>query len=300
MRDFVARQEDEAMSTDAPLTAEPLEPAPATVDAKAARTERLRLAHEKYRAEVAAGIRPARNKPTLTPEESAARRKAYQRDYHLREKAKKAEAAGIVPNPEALAAPAPIPAEPRAPRKPSQGESRRAIEMTSLVRHRGSSALMSWPPSRRFEGWINLPAANLEIQKRPGFSAGWLSVLWDVLPTCSRVPALERLRPILEGLRAEWFATMSNTERNLFDDLPDLVTVWRSAGPQNKVGLTWCSTPAAARYYATLPPIRTREPVLIEALVDKGRIVHLRETLAGFEVYALAEPADLISETPIR
>jgi len=160
--------------------------------------------------------------------------------------------------------------------------------------------LARFPQAARLEHWIGAPASFDEIKERPGFALGWLRALIAILSTCSRItPHEAMLRRLLEGLRIHWRETMTATELGILESMPEVVVLWRSAGAQNRVGLTWCNTREAAIAYSKLPPFRLREPVLLEAVIDRARIVTVRETIGGFECLALSEPGDLVGEVKL-
>ena len=146
-----------------------------------------------------------------------------------------------------------------------------------------------------------MPAANEAIRRQPGFSTGWFGSAVRIIPTATRItPHLDLLVPILLGLRAEWPTALTPWAVDKLNELPDPCVLWRVTSTVNRVGLCWCLDRDNALSYATCPAIRQRSPLMIEALVDKANIVHLAESVRGWDVLAIVQPSDVVSESPLH
>lgn len=189
------------------------------------------------------------------------------------------------------------PPGPKAPKGPSRSEAILAVKLRKLI----GDDLSTYRPGDRIGRLIGGANELAEVSKRPGYAVGLAGALIDGLQNATAVSRYdELLRAILPGLGPQFGLAMTPGALGIMSQLPENVVLWRVAGPKNKVGLVWSGSREGALSFAKCPAIRTREPLLIEAVVDKARVIAVWETVFGWECLALSEAGDLVSETPIR
>jgi hypothetical protein len=207
--------------------------------------------------------------------------------------ARRSKGKDIAPNP---AAPKPTP-RPKPPKKPSPKHMVTAIKW----RHISVNACSLQLPVLRVSTMLREIGEMTEYHTEEAFWDGQLSAVGETWSTWSRITQYgTELRAFLLAHRGHWKAASLHGAQRILEQLPDHLEVYRGCAARNKVGFTWCSSEAAAKVYPHMPAFREREPLLVTAVIPKARVVSLRETHHGFEVLALAEPGDVVSETPIK
>lgn len=124
----------------------------------------------------------------------------------------------------------------------------------------------------------------------PGQRRQWLKLLGEEWISCDNVgPYREDLAYAFETSPGDWRLLMDKKERARYDALPAQVRLYRGCGRINRLGLSWTENKEIAARFPKLSRYRTPNPVLLEAVVPKERIVAAKDGRGEAEIVALVE-----------
>jgi hypothetical protein len=126
----------------------------------------------------------------------------------------------------------------------------------------------------------------------------WFAVLSECWSSCDNISRFQReLETIFRRHRGLWVEMTPSNERQSLDALPQVVTVFRGCGTENKLGLSWSLSREIAAGFPFLHRYKTPNPLLITARIKRANIVGLMfEDRGEDEVIALVSPANVVSE----
>jgi hypothetical protein len=126
----------------------------------------------------------------------------------------------------------------------------------------------------------------------------WFLALAENWSSCDNISRFHSdLKIIFRRHRNLWAEMTPIDERGAFDALPEVVTIYRGCGPQNRLGLSWSLSREIAAAFPFLNRYKTPSPRLITARIKRANIVGLMLGGRGEdEAIALVSPADVVSE----
>jgi hypothetical protein len=155
--------------------------------------------------------------------------------------------------------------------------------------------------SLRFANSYNRLPTLLDAYKRGWgrrHTCTWFAVLSECWSSCDNISCFQReLEIIFRRNRNLWVEMTPSNERGALDALPEVVTIYRGCGTENKLGLSWSLSREVAAKFPFLHRYKTPNPLLITARIKRAKIVGLMlEDRGEEEVIALVSPADVVSE----
>ena len=128
--------------------------------------------------------------------------------------------------------------------------------------------------------------AIFNLYGRMRFSS-WLRVLGENWTICDNISQFSmELRMALDG-SGTIYELMTRTERRRFDQLPDVVTIYRGCGEHNQDGLSWSLDKAVAEKFPFMMRYQAKHPLLVTATVEKEDIIALKTGASESEVITL-------------
>jgi len=125
----------------------------------------------------------------------------------------------------------------------------------------------------------------------------WFEALGDAWSSCD---GIGRYRDTL------WFLFFGHPEarrkftpaedREVFDKLPERVTVFRGCGPDNRLGFSWSLDREVAERFPFLSRYRQAHPLLLEASVPKSRVFGYLSDRQEQEIVADVREEDIVRE----
>ena len=120
-------------------------------------------------------------------------------------------------------------------------------------------------------------------------TAGWFEVLGREWTGFDNVGSnTQELADIFEQVEWPVMQMMTDAEREMYLALPDVVTVYRGCGKNNKYGLSWTLDEQVARTFPNMPRYWQKTPMLYTAIVNKSSIIAVKLDRDEGEIITLA------------
>lgn len=134
--------------------------------------------------------------------------------------------------------------------------------------------------------------------KRKKLLPAWFATVGDIWDVCDNIgPHSAALKKFLVETEEHWHHLMDDAEFEAWQSLPDMVTIYRGCGEENRLGVSWSLDRVVAEGFPFLNRYEQKEPRLLTAVVPKLRIIAVKLQRDEREIIALVEEADIVEDT---
>jgi len=104
----------------------------------------------------------------------------------------------------------------------------------------------------------------------------WFRLLGEYWTVCDNISMLRLFLKSVLGTKGPINTMMDEAEQAAFDELPEVLTVYRGCGKKNIVGASWTLDRKVAEKFPFLERYKAKEPLIITAEVKKKNALALK------------------------